>query len=75
MSFIDVRIELEGDEFEETVLYTPVSATVVRTDIPVESLSSVAEAAGQSEKWQVGVANAVLACLDGEETVEVSDFY
>lgn len=75
MAYIDVRIELEGDDFDEEVFYKPVSAKVVKTDIPLETLPAIAEAAGQSDRWQVGVSNAVLSCLDGLDPVKVSDVY
>lgn len=78
MPFIDVRIEFDEEieefgEGESYKHYSPVSAVVVKTDLEPGDLGSIAEAAGQSDIYTVGLSNAVLRCLDGESKHPVRD--
>ena len=69
MPYINIQIEFE-EEVEDWddnpyIHYTPISAEFIGSDIPPEGLEQIAEASGQSDRYQVGVANAMMAALGG----------
>ena len=78
MPYINIQIEFK-EEVEEWdgssyTHYTPISAEFMDSDIPSEGLEQIAEASGQSDLYQVGVANAMMYVLDGGRVL-VSEWY
>ena len=66
--YIDIRIWFdEEQDWDDEVWYFPSSAAFLDSDIPDEFISNIAESAGQSDKYTVGVTNAVLNALGGGE--------
>jgi hypothetical protein len=47
---------------------------MVKSDVPLEELESIAEAAFQSDLYTVGLTNAFLSALAGDQTYSVTDF-
>lgn len=79
MSYIDVRIEFseEVEDFGNDETYThynPENVYVVSSDISDEDRRTIAESAGQSDQYTIGVANAVLSSLGDTSKYDVKPF-
>lgn len=69
--FVDLRIYFEREEEDDYTFFIPVQVKRKRTSLTEEQLDAVAESAGQSDRYQVGVCNALLLALGEEEAVAV----
>lgn len=79
MSYIDVRIEFseEVEDFgdgEKYTHYNPEKVYVVSSDISDEERYGIGESAAQSDRYTVGVANAVLSALGDTSEHDVEAF-
>ena len=66
MPYIDIRVSFDiKEEDDDYRFYLPTKAELINSDLDEGECESIAETAGQSDSYQVGVANAMLLAFGG----------